>query len=143
MMLIGVGGGGNNVVKRIAENTDLDLDLIAVNTDHKQLKSLTSDNITKIQIGTTLTKGLGCGGNANLGHEAAENDAEVIKQALKGADMVFLTAGLGAGTGTGVAEGSDATNPGCGGGGAATERSGSALDGGDGQDGIVIVWEYA
>ena len=90
--IIGVGGGGNNVVKRIAENTDLDLDLIAVNTDHKQLKSLTSDNITKIQIGTTLTKGLGCGGNANLGHEAAENDAEVIKQALKGADMVFLTA---------------------------------------------------
>ena len=51
--IIGVGGGGNNVVKRIAENTDLDLDLIAVNTDHKQLKSLTSDNITKIQIGTT------------------------------------------------------------------------------------------
>ena len=100
--IIGVGGGGNNVVKRIAENTDLDLDLIAVNTDHKQLKSLTSDNITKIQIGTTLTKGLGCGGNANLGHEAAENDAEVIKQALKGADMVFLTAGLGAGTGTGA-----------------------------------------
>ena len=48
--IIGVGGGGNNVVKRIAENTDLDLDLIAVNTDHKQLKSLTSDNITKIQI---------------------------------------------------------------------------------------------
>ena len=46
--IIGVGGGGNNVVKRIAENTDLDLDLIAVNTDHKQLKSLTSDNITKI-----------------------------------------------------------------------------------------------
>ena len=64
--IIGVGGGGNNVVKRIAENTDLDLDLIAINTDYKQLKSLTNENITKIQIGTNLTKGLGCGGNTQL-----------------------------------------------------------------------------
>lgn len=100
--IIGVGGGGNNVVKRIAENTDLDLDLIAVNTDYKQLKSLTNENITKIQIGTNLTKGLGCGGNAQLGHEAAKNDIETLKKALTGADMVFLTAGLGAGTGTGA-----------------------------------------
>ena len=100
--IIGVGGGGNNVVKRIAENTDLDLDLIAVNTDYKHLKTLTNEHIKKIQIGTNLTKGLGCGGNAQLGHEAAQKDLDTIKQALQGADMVFLTAGLGAGTGTGA-----------------------------------------
>ena len=100
--IIGVGGGGNNVVKRIAENTDLDLDLIAINTDYKQLKSLTNENITKIQIGTNLTKGLGCGGNTQLGYEAAKHDIDTIKKALVGADMVFLTAGLGAGTGTGA-----------------------------------------
>ena len=100
--IIGVGGGGNNVVKRIAENTDLDLDLIAINTDYKQLKSLTNENITKIQIGTNLTKGLGCGGNTQLGYEAAKQDIDTIKKALVGADMVFLTAGLGAGTGTGA-----------------------------------------
>lgn len=100
--IIGVGGGGNNVVKRIAENTDLDLDLIAINTDYKQLKSLTNENITKIQIGTNLTKGLGCGGNTQLGYEAAKQDIDTIKKAIVGADMVFLTAGLGAGTGTGA-----------------------------------------
>ena len=100
--IIGIGGGGNNVVKRIASVSNLDLDLIAVNTDIKQLNSLDSEKITKIQIGASLTKGLGCGGNVKIAQQAAENDYDVLKKALIGADMVFLTAGLGAGTGTGA-----------------------------------------
>ncbi len=100
--IIGIGGGGNNVVKRIASISNLDLDLIAVNTDIKQLNSLDSEKITKIQIGASLTKGLGCGGNVKIAQQAAENDYDVLKKALVGADMVFLTAGLGAGTGTGA-----------------------------------------
>lgn len=100
--IIGIGGGGNNVVKRIAAISNLDLDLIAVNTDIKQLKALDSEKISKIQIGAGLTKGLGCGGNVKIAQQAAENDYDVLKKALTGADMVFLTAGLGAGTGTGA-----------------------------------------
>ena len=100
--IIGIGGGGNNVVKRIADISNLDLDLIAVNTDIKQLKSLNSEKISKIQLGASLTKGLGCGGNINLARQAAEADYDTLKKALAGADMVFLTAGLGAGTGTGA-----------------------------------------
>lgn len=100
--IIGIGGGGNNVVKRIADISNLDLDLIAVNTDIKQLKSLNNEKISKIQIGASLTKGLGCGGNINLARQAAEADYDTLKKALAGADMVFLTAGLGAGTGTGA-----------------------------------------
>lgn len=100
--IIGIGGGGNNVVKRIADIPNLDLDLIAVNTDIKQLKSLNSEKISKIQIGASLTKGLGCGGNIKLARQAAEADYDTLKKALTGADMVFLTAGLGAGTGTGA-----------------------------------------
>lgn len=100
--IIGIGGGGNNVVKRIADISNLDLDLIAVNTDIKQLKSLNSEKISKIQIGASITKGLGCGGNIKLARQAVEEDYDTLKKALTGADMVFLTAGLGAGMGTGA-----------------------------------------
>ena len=100
--IIGIGGGGNNVVKRIANTTDLNLDLIAINTDAKQLRGLPDENVKKIQIGKNITKGLGCGGNIELGKQAAKEDYEAIKQSLKGADMIFLTAGLGSGTGTGA-----------------------------------------
>ena len=100
--VIGVGGGGNNVIRRLAETLDLNMELIAVNTDSKQLNCLTSDKIKKIQIGANLTRGLGCGGSIDKGREAAVSDCEQLKQALKGADMLFITAGLGAGTGTGA-----------------------------------------
>lgn len=100
--IIGVGGGGNNVVKRIAETSDLDIDLIAVNTDRKQLSTLTNPKIRKIAIGQDITKGLGCGGNVELAKQTAENSYDELKEAIKGADLVFLTAGLGAGTGTGA-----------------------------------------
>lgn len=100
--IIGIGGGGNNVVKRIASNTDLKLNLIAINTDAKQLRALDNEQIQKIQIGKNITKGLGCGGNPELGYQAAKEDYELIKNALAGADMIFLTAGLGSGTGTGA-----------------------------------------
>lgn len=100
--ILGIGGGGNNVVKRIADTTDLKLDLIAINTDAKQLHGLPDKNIKKIQIGKNITKGLGCGGNAQLGQQAASEDYAAIKQSLVGADMIFLTAGLGSGTGTGA-----------------------------------------
>lgn len=100
--VIGIGGGGNNVIKRLCETLNLDMELIAVNTDAKQLNSLADERIKKIQIGANLTRGLGCGGNIDKGREAAVNDYDALKNAVKGADMVFITAGLGGGTGTGA-----------------------------------------
>lgn len=99
--VVGVGGGGNNAVNRMIEAGLRGIEFIAVNTD-KQALFLSQAN-TKIQIGDKLTKGLGAGANPEVGEKAANESKEEIAQALKGADMVFVTAGMGGGTGTGAA----------------------------------------
>ncbi len=99
--VIGVGGGGNNAVNRMIEAGLKGVEFITVNTD-KQALFLSQANM-KIQIGEKLTKGLGAGANPEIGQKAAEESREEIAQALKGADMVFVTAGMGGGTGTGAA----------------------------------------
>jgi cell division protein FtsZ len=99
--IVGVGGGGGNVVNRIIESGVRGIEFITVNTDVQALDN--SKAPTKIQLGTKLTQGLGTGSNPLLGREAALQDTDKILQALEGADMVFVTAGLGGGTGTGAA----------------------------------------
>jgi cell division protein FtsZ len=99
--VIGVGGGGNNAVNRMIESGLKGVEFITVNTD-KQALFLSQANM-KIQIGEKLTKGLGAGANPEIGQKAAEESREEIAQLLKGADMVFVTAGMGGGTGTGAA----------------------------------------
>ena len=99
--VVGVGGGGNNAVNTMVENNLGLIQFIAVNTDNDTLKLSKAD--VKLQIGEKLTKGLGAGGNPEVGEKAAEENKEEIAQALKGADMVFVAAGMGGGTGTGAA----------------------------------------
>lgn len=99
--VIGVGGGGNNAVNRMIQFGLKGVEFVAVNTDKQAL--FTSHANQKIQIGEKLTKGLGAGANPEVGQRAAEESREEIMQALKGADMVFITAGMGGGTGTGAA----------------------------------------
>ena len=99
--VIGVGGGGNNAVNRMISSGLRGVEFISINTD-KQALFLSKAN-TKIQIGDKLTKGLGAGGNPDIGEKAAEESKDEISQAIKGADMVFVTAGMGGGTGTGGA----------------------------------------
>ena len=101
--VFGIGGGGNSVLKRLAESSFPETDLVAVNTDSHALSLLNMNSIRGIQIGENLTKGHGTGGNVELGEQAAKNDAERIKNMMLGADMVFITAGMGGGTGTGAA----------------------------------------
>ena len=101
--VFGVGGGGNSVLKRIAESDFLDIDLVAVNTDSHALSFSNTDKIRVIQIGAELTKGRGTGGKVELGEQAAKNDSERLKSMMTGADMIFITAGMGGGTGTGAA----------------------------------------
>lgn len=99
--VIGVGGGGNNAVNRMITAGLRGVEFIAVNTD-KQALFLSKAN-TKIQIGDKLTKGLGAGANPEIGEKAANESKDEISQSIKGADMVFVTAGMGGGTGTGAA----------------------------------------
>lgn len=99
--VVGVGGGGNNAVDRMIEDGLDGVEFISVNTDSQQL--VDSKSPVKIQIGEKLTKGLGAGGNPDIGERSAEETQEEVSQALKGADMVFITAGMGGGTGTGAA----------------------------------------
>ena len=101
--IIGVGGGGNSVIERIAEGNELDVELIAINTDAKQLVYMEEAGVKALAIGRELTKGLGTGGVADLGEAAAKGDEAKIKEALKGADLVFVTASMGGGAGTGAA----------------------------------------
>lgn len=101
--VFGVGGGGGNVLKRLAEKELTDVELIAVNTDAHALSLLNVENITKIQIGENATGGHGTGGRFDIGENAAKRDAERIKSAIEGADIIFITAGMGGGTGTGAA----------------------------------------
>ncbi len=99
--VIGVGGGGNNAVNRMIDAGLRGVDFISVNTD-KQALFLSKAN-TKIQIGDKLTKGLGAGANPDIGERAANESRDEIAMAIKDADMVFVTAGMGGGTGTGAA----------------------------------------
>ncbi len=99
--VVGVGGGGNNAVNRMIENGVGSVEFIVVNTDAQALKGAAAAQ--KIQIGEKLTKGLGAGAKPEIGKEAAEESREEIAEALSGADMVFITAGMGGGTGTGAA----------------------------------------
>ncbi len=99
--VVGCGGGGNNAVNRMIDAGLRGVDFIAINTD-KQALFLSKAN-TKIQIGDKLTKGLGAGANPDIGEKAANESRDEIAQAIKGADMVFVTAGMGGGTGTGAA----------------------------------------
>jgi len=99
--VIGVGGGGNNGVNRMIEAGLKGAEFIAINTDAQALAS--SKATHKVQIGEKLTRGLGAGSNPDIGVKAAEESRDLIVKAIKGADMVFVTAGMGGGTGTGAA----------------------------------------
>jgi len=99
--VIGVGGGGGNAISSmITHNNILGVDFVAINTDAQAL--LRNPASTKVQVGENLTKGLGSGGDPEIGRQAAEESAEKIKDMLEGSDMVFLTAGMGGGSGTGA-----------------------------------------
>lgn len=99
--VIGVGGAGNNAVNRMIDIGIKGVDFIAVNTDRQALQ--TSRANTKIQIGEKITRGLGAGANPDIGAQSAEESKSEIAEVLRGADMVFVTAGMGGGTGTGAA----------------------------------------
>jgi cell division protein FtsZ len=98
--VVGVGGGGSNAVDRMVEDGVQGVEFITINTDAQALMHSRAD--VRIRIGDKLTKGLGSGGNPVIGQKAAEETTEEIYDALKGADMVFITAGMGGGTGTGA-----------------------------------------
>ncbi len=99
--VVGVGGGGNNAINRMIETNIRGVEFIAINTDKQAL--LQSAASKKIAIGEKLTKGHGAGANPDVGMRAAEENSEQIQEVLKGADMVFITTGMGGGTGTGAA----------------------------------------
>ncbi|MDD2959463.1 MAG: cell division protein FtsZ [Lachnospiraceae bacterium] len=101
IIVIGVGGAGNNAVNRMVEDTIGGVEFIGVNTD-KQALTLCKAPVT-IQIGEKVTKGLGAGAKPEIGQQAAEESTEDLRQAIQGADMVFVTCGMGGGTGTGAA----------------------------------------
>ncbi|MBP0973701.1 MAG: cell division protein FtsZ [Oscillospiraceae bacterium] len=99
--VIGVGGGGGNALNCMVDSDVSDIEYVAINTDAKALKN--SKAATRIQIGAKLTKGRGAGNKPEVGQHSAEENLEEIEASLKGADMVFITAGMGGGTGTGAA----------------------------------------
>jgi cell division protein FtsZ len=99
--VIGVGGGGGNAVSHMLTGNIEGVEFVCANTDAQALKRV--DGITLLQLGSNVTKGLGAGANPEVGRQAAIEDRERISEALRGADMVFITAGMGGGTGTGAA----------------------------------------
>ena len=101
ILVVGVGGGGCNAVNRMIEAELRNVNFIALNTDKQDLDMSRAES--KLQIGEKLTKGLGAGGNPEVGQKSAEENVEDISKLLSGADMVFVTAGMGGGTGTGAA----------------------------------------
>ena len=101
ILVIGVGGAGNNAVNRMVEENIMGVEFLGINTDKQALQFCKAP--TAMQIGEKLTKGLGAGAKPEIGEKAAEESQEEISQALKGADMVFVTCGMGGGTGTGAA----------------------------------------
>ncbi|UCH82209.1 MAG: cell division protein FtsZ [Nitrospiraceae bacterium] len=98
--IVGVGGGGGNAVNGMIASSLQGVEFIAVNTDAQALESSLAHQ--RIQIGNSLTKGLGAGANPEVGRQAAHDDRDLIEGAIKGADMIFITAGMGGGTGTGA-----------------------------------------
>ena len=100
IIVVGVGGGGNNAVNRMIDEQIVGVEFIAINTDKQALQLCKAP--TLMQIGDKLTKGLGAGAKPEIGEKAVEESAEEIQAALKGADMVFVTCGMGGGTGTGA-----------------------------------------
>ncbi len=101
IIVVGVGGAGNNAVNRMIDENISGVKFIGVNTDKQALQLCKAS--TALQIGEKVTKGLGAGAQPEMGEKAAEESAEEISQAIKGADMVFVTCGMGGGTGTGAA----------------------------------------
>lgn len=101
--VIGIGGGGNNVLMRMQQNNALDMEFLAINTDVKQLQVTAKSGIRCIQIGEDLTRGRGTGGNVQIGEAAATAEINALKAEVEGMDLVFITAGMGGGTGTGAA----------------------------------------
>ena len=101
IIVVGVGGAGNNAVNRMVEDTIGGVEFIAINTDKQALSLCKAPTV--IQIGEKVTKGLGAGAKPEIGQQAAEESAEDIRSAIQGADMVFVTCGMGGGTGTGAA----------------------------------------
>lgn len=101
IVVIGVGGAGNNAVNRMVEENIAGVEFIGINTDKQALQYCKAP--TAMQIGEKLTKGLGAGARPEIGQKAAEESSEELAQAIKGADMVFVTCGMGGGTGTGAA----------------------------------------
>lgn len=99
--VVGVGGGGGNAVKHMIDNDVDGVEFICANTDAQALKNMKAKTV--LQLGNTMTKGLGAGANPDIGRQAALEDRERIAEVLQGADMVFITAGMGGGTGTGAA----------------------------------------
>jgi len=99
--VVGIGGGGGNAVEHMMAATIDGVEFICANTDAQALKNSSANTV--IQLGDSITRGLGAGANPDVGRRSAEEDRERIKTALAGADMVFLTAGMGGGTGTGAA----------------------------------------
>src|SRR5438876_11174373 len=99
--VVGIGGGGTNAVSRMVDAGLKGVEFVGVNTDSQALQM--SDADIKLQIGDQLTRGLGAGADPEIGHGAANESRDEIKEALKGADMVFITAGEGGGTGSGAA----------------------------------------
>ena len=101
IIVVGVGGGGNNAVNRMIDEGIVGVEFIAINTDRQHLSNCKANNT--LQIGEKLTKGLGAGANPEVGKAAAEENKEEITNMIKGADMLFVTCGMGGGTGTGAA----------------------------------------
>lgn len=99
--VVGIGGGGSNAVQHMMSSNIEGVDFICANTDAQALKACTVR--TALQLGANITKGLGAGANPEIGQKAAMEDRERIQEVLEGADMVFITAGMGGGTGTGGA----------------------------------------
>ncbi len=99
--VVGCGGGGGNAVNRMIEDGLKNVEFIVVNTDNQALRLSKAES--KIQIGEKLTRGLGAGANPEIGEKAAEESKDMIKDAIQGAELVFITAGMGGGTGTGAA----------------------------------------
>src|SRR5437660_12705008 len=99
--VVGIGGGGTNAVNRMVDAGLAGVEFIGVNTDAQALLMAEAD--LKIQVGAQVTRGLGAGANPEIGLQAAQESRDELKEALKGADMIFITAGEGGGTGTGAA----------------------------------------
>ena len=101
IIVVGVGGAGNNAVNRMLGDEVVGVEFVGINTDQQALKVCKAPKI--LQIGEKLTKGLGAGARPEIGEKAAEENLEDIKNLIEGADMVFVTCGMGGGTGTGAA----------------------------------------